>query len=92
MDQALKSIGFTSTGTPDVAEIAFFKLETARNKGSCLLAIGWGAGFLSKSAAIGEEFLCAWREGGVHPVARRALRGATEQYALQFEICADQVL
>jgi len=31
------------------------KLETARSSGACLLAIGWGAGFLSKSAAIGAE-------------------------------------
>ena len=29
------------------------KLEAARQDGGCLLAIGWGAGFLSKSAAIG---------------------------------------
>ena len=31
------------------------RLESARNTGSCLLAIGWGAGFLSKSAAIGMD-------------------------------------
>jgi CRISPR-associated protein Csm5 len=31
------------------------KLETAKTIGSCLLAIGWGAGFLSKSAAIGMD-------------------------------------
>jgi len=31
------------------------KLAVARNEGGCLLAIGWGAGFLSKSAAIGTE-------------------------------------
>jgi CRISPR-associated protein Csm5 len=31
------------------------KLEAARNNGACLLAIGWGAGFLSKSAAIGAD-------------------------------------
>src|SRR6202167_971023 len=31
------------------------KLAAARNEGRCLLAIGWGAGFLSKSAAIGAE-------------------------------------
>jgi CRISPR-associated protein Csm5 len=31
------------------------KLEDARNNGACLLAIGWGAGFLSKSAAIGAD-------------------------------------
>jgi CRISPR-associated protein Csm5 len=31
------------------------KLDAARNNGSCLLAIGWGAGFLSKSAAIGAD-------------------------------------
>jgi len=31
------------------------KLAEARNEGGCLLAIGWGAGFLSKSAAIGAE-------------------------------------
>jgi CRISPR-associated protein Csm5 len=31
------------------------RLEAARNEGACLLALGWGAGFLSKSAAIGAE-------------------------------------
>ncbi|MDP9053748.1 MAG: type III-A CRISPR-associated RAMP protein Csm5 [Acidobacteriota bacterium] len=31
------------------------KLAEARTNGGCLLAIGWGAGFLSKSAAIGIE-------------------------------------
>jgi CRISPR-associated protein Csm5 len=31
------------------------RLEDARNNGSCLMAIGWGAGFLSKSAAIGAD-------------------------------------
>jgi hypothetical protein len=31
------------------------RLEAARNTGTCLLAIGWGAGFLSKSAAIGMD-------------------------------------
>ncbi len=29
------------------------KLEAARNAGSCLLSIGWGGGFLSKSSSIG---------------------------------------
>lgn len=31
------------------------KLVTARDSGGCLLALGWGAGFLSKSAAIGAD-------------------------------------
>jgi CRISPR-associated protein Csm5 len=31
------------------------RLAAARNDGGCLLAIGWGTGFLSKSAAIGAE-------------------------------------
>lgn len=31
------------------------KLAAARETGGCLCAIGWGAGFLSKSAAIGAE-------------------------------------
>jgi CRISPR-associated protein Csm5 len=31
------------------------KLDSARNNGACLLAVGWGAGFLSKSAAIGAD-------------------------------------
>jgi CRISPR-associated protein Csm5 len=31
------------------------KLAAARTSGACLLAIGWGAGFLSKSAAIGVD-------------------------------------
>jgi CRISPR-associated protein Csm5 len=37
-----------------VADLAR-KLEAARNNGGCLLAVGWGAGFLSKSAAIGAD-------------------------------------
>ena len=28
------------------------RLDAARNSGTCLLAIGWGAGLLSKSSAI----------------------------------------
>ena len=31
------------------------KLSAARSEGGCLLAMGWGAGFLSKSAAIGSD-------------------------------------
>jgi CRISPR-associated protein Csm5 len=31
------------------------KLAAVRSEGGCLLSIGWGAGFLSKSAAIGTE-------------------------------------
>ncbi|MDQ1472348.1 MAG: CRISPR-associated protein Csm5 [Bryobacterales bacterium] len=31
------------------------RLDNARNNGACLLAVGWGAGFLSKSAAIGAD-------------------------------------
>jgi CRISPR-associated protein Csm5 len=31
------------------------KLSAAKESGGCLLAVGWGAGFLSKSAAIGAE-------------------------------------
>jgi CRISPR-associated protein Csm5 len=31
------------------------RLEAAKASGACLVAIGWGAGFLSKSAAIGGE-------------------------------------
>ena len=31
------------------------RLEAAKSAGSCLLSVGWGAGFLSKSAAIGAD-------------------------------------
>lgn len=31
------------------------KLNAAKESGRCLLALGWGAGFLSKSAAIGTD-------------------------------------
>jgi CRISPR-associated protein Csm5 len=31
------------------------KLAAVRNEGGCLLSIGWGGGFLSKSAAIGAD-------------------------------------
>ena len=48
------------------------KLATARSEGRCLLAIGWGAGFLSKSASPGLD-------GETGPEYRRVL-GALPYY------------
>jgi CRISPR-associated protein Csm5 len=50
------------------------KLEAARNGGSCLLAIGWGAGFLSKSAAIGMDEAEHRKVLGMLPYYERAIR------------------
>jgi CRISPR-associated protein Csm5 len=50
------------------------KLETAKNDGGCLLAIGWGAGFLSKSAAIGAEEEEYRKMLGALPYYERAIR------------------
>jgi CRISPR-associated protein Csm5 len=50
------------------------KLEAARNNGSCLLAIGWGAGFLSKSAAIGADEADQRKVLGLLPYYNRAIQ------------------
>jgi CRISPR-associated protein Csm5 len=49
-------------------------LEAARNNGACLLAIGWGAGFLSKSAAIGMDEAEHRKVLGTMPYYERAIR------------------
>ncbi len=50
------------------------RLEAARNNGSALLAIGWGAGFLSKSAAIGMDDAEHRKVLGMLPYFERAIR------------------
>jgi CRISPR-associated protein Csm5 len=50
------------------------QLESARNSGSCLLAIGWGAGFLSKSAAIGMDEAEYRKVLGMMPYYERAIK------------------
>ncbi len=50
------------------------KLEAAQSGGSCLLAIGWGAGFLSKSAAIGMDDAEHRKLLGTLPYYERAIR------------------
>ncbi len=50
------------------------RLEAARNNGSCLLAIGWGAGFLSKSAAIGMDEAEHRKVLGMLPYYERAIK------------------
>lgn len=50
------------------------KLESAQNNGSCLLAIGWGAGFLSKSAAIGMDEAEHRKVLGMLPYYERAIK------------------
>jgi len=50
------------------------QLEAARANGACLLAIGWGSGFLSKSAAIGMDEAEHRKVLGVLPYYERAIR------------------
>ena len=50
------------------------RLETAAINGSCLLAIGWGAGFLSKSAAIGMDEAEHRKVLGMMPFYERAIK------------------
>lgn len=50
------------------------RLEAARSAGSCLLAVGWGAGFLSKSAAIGADEADHRKLLGMLPMYQRAIR------------------
>lgn len=49
-------------------------LETARNNGGCLLSIGWGGGFLSKSAIIGAEDADYRKLLGMMPFYQRAIQ------------------
>lgn len=50
------------------------KLETVRSSGGCLLAIGWGAGFVSKSAAIGTDEADHRKLLGMLPFYNRAIQ------------------
>ena len=50
------------------------RLEAARESGRCLLAIGWGAGFLSKSAAIGMDDADHRKVLGMMPFYERAIK------------------
>jgi CRISPR-associated protein Csm5 len=50
------------------------KLASAKETGGCLLAIGWGAGFLSKSAAIGAEEEDHRKVLGALPYYERAIK------------------
>ena len=50
------------------------KLTAARESGGCLLAIGWGAGFLSKSTAIGADEADYRQMLGVLPYYERAIK------------------
>jgi CRISPR-associated protein Csm5 len=50
------------------------KLESARNEGQCLMAIGWGAGFLSKSSAIGTGEEDYRKLLGMLPFYERAIK------------------
>jgi len=50
------------------------KLGDARGAGGCLLAIGWGAGFLSKSAAIGTDEADHRKVLGMLPFYQRAIQ------------------
>ena len=50
------------------------KLAAARTDGGCLLAIGWGAGFLSKSSAIGADEAEHRSVLGMLPYYERAIK------------------
>jgi len=50
------------------------KLTAARNEGKCLLAIGWGGGFLSKSSAIGASEEDYRKILGTLPYYERAIK------------------
>jgi CRISPR-associated protein Csm5 len=50
------------------------RLEAARESGACLLAIGWGAGFLSKSAAIAADDADHRKVLGMLPFYNRAIQ------------------
>jgi CRISPR-associated protein Csm5 len=50
------------------------KLDAARESGGCLLAIGWGAGLLSKSAAIGADPADFRKAMGMLPYYQRAIQ------------------
>lgn len=50
------------------------RLEAARNGGGCMLAIGWGAGFLSKTAAFGADDADHRKLLGMMPFYQRAIQ------------------
>ncbi len=50
------------------------KLDAAKSAGGCLLAIGWGAGFLSKSAAIGADEADQRKVLGMLPFYNKAIQ------------------
>jgi len=50
------------------------RLTAARNEGRCLLAIGWGGGFLSKSSAIGADAEEYRKVLGALPYYERAVK------------------
>ncbi len=56
-----------------VAELAA-RAGSAKANGGCLLAIGWGAGFLSKSAAIGIDEADHRKALGALPFYQRAIQ------------------
>ncbi len=50
------------------------KLAQARENGGCLLSVGWGAGFLSKSLGIGAEEQAHRKVLGLLPFYERAIK------------------
>ena len=50
------------------------QLAETRSSGRCLLALGWGAGFLSKSAVIGADEADCRRTLGMLPYYERAIK------------------
>ena len=70
--QYAKWAGLESVGS-SVADLQQ-RLEAAKAGGGCLLAVGWGAGFLSKSAAIGADESDYRKVLGMLPFYERAIR------------------
>ena len=50
------------------------RLDAVRDDGGCLVAVGWGAGFLSKSAAIGADEAEHRKLLGMMPFYQRAIQ------------------
>jgi CRISPR-associated protein Csm5 len=63
----LEGLGASVSGLKD-------RLGSVRNSGGCLLAIGWGAGFVSKSAAIGADEAQYRQMLGTLPYYERAIK------------------
>lgn len=67
-----KTAGLSDLGST-ISELQA-RLDHAKQSGSCLISVGWGAGFLSKSAAIGADDAEHRKLLGQLPFYRSAIR------------------